>query len=411
MIEIVTEVDLFHPPARTWRALTERALLAKWFADSSPESDRWVLATAALPGYDTDTEVETVELRAPHRLVVRCREADRATRLACDLAPTAHGTRLSVREVLEEGDWDADARAEQHEQAVTGRLPAILDWLAFQNVDLRRAEGGLTAELPVVRLLGEERRRSRRRRVLLAAGAVTLLAAAGAGATVWATGDEPTAPAALPPTTPLVMPSEPRPPSARPTAARPTPSASRRSASPSPTPSATPSRTPSATPSTVAAAPLSATYETVNDRLFGYRGEVVLRNPGPSPRPELDGHRDAAQRRHGGQRQRGRGGTGRHRGHVHRGRVAGRRVRHHPVRRARPRPVAQRPRRLRRRQHPLHPRLTPALPSPPPFTALIMRLGRGFVRIDGGQLHDRRRPGGRARAGVWARALIRWVRK
>ncbi|WP_174537206.1 SRPBCC domain-containing protein [Micromonospora chalcea] len=282
MIEIVTEVDLFHPPARTWRALTERALLAKWFADSAPGSDRWILATAALPGYDDDTEVETVELRAPHRLVVRCRETDRATRLACDLAPTAHGTRLSVREVLEEGDWDAEARAEQHEQAVTGRLPAILDWLAFQNVDLRRAEGGLTAELPVVRLLGDEPRRPGRRRALLAAGAVTLLATA-AGATMWATGDDPPAPAAPAPTTSLVMPSAATP-SARPTTARPTPSASRRSVSPSPTPSPTRSRTPSPPPSAVSA-PLSATYETVNDRIFGYRGEVVLRNPGPSPRP------------------------------------------------------------------------------------------------------------------------------
>ncbi|MDO3685933.1 SRPBCC domain-containing protein [Micromonospora sp. C28ISP2-4] len=284
MIEIVTEVDLFHPPARIWRALTERALLAKWFADSAPGSDRWVLATAALPGYDGDTEVETVEVRASDRLVVRCREAGRATRLACDLTPTAHGTRLSVREVLEEGDWDADARAEQHEQAVTGRLPAILDWLAFQNVDLRRAEGGLTAELPVVRLLGDDQRRPGRRRVLLAAGAVTLIAAA-AGATVWATGGEPPpAPAAPVPTTSLVMPSSATP-SARPTTARPTPSASRRSASPSPTPSPTPSRTPSPTPSTVVVAPLSATYETVTDRVFGYRGEVVLRNPGPAPRP------------------------------------------------------------------------------------------------------------------------------
>ncbi|WP_431879618.1 SRPBCC domain-containing protein [Micromonospora marina] len=282
MIEIVTEVDLFHPPARIWRALTERALLAKWFADSAPGSDRWILATAALPGYDSDTEVETVEVRAPDRLVVRCRETGRATRLACDLTSTAHGTRLSVREVLEEGDWDADARAEQHEQAVTGRLPAILDWLAFQNVDLRRAEGGLTAELPVVRLLGDDRRRSARRRVLLATGAVTLIAAT-AGATVWATAGEPPAPAAPTPTTSLVMPSSATP-AARPTTARPTPSASRRSPSPSPTPSPTPSRTASPKPSTVVA-PLSATYETVTDRIFGYRGEVVLRNPGPSPRP------------------------------------------------------------------------------------------------------------------------------
>ncbi|WP_405089254.1 SRPBCC domain-containing protein [Micromonospora sp. NBC_01392] len=284
MIEIATEVDLFHQPARIWRALTERALLAKWFADSTPRDDRWTLATAALPGYDADTEVELVELRAPRRLVVRCREGDRATRLACDLTPSGHGTRLSVREVLEEGDWDADARAEQHERALTGRLPAILDWLAFQEVDLRRAEGGLTAELPVIRLLGDERGRPRRR-VLLAAGAVTLLAGA-AGAALWATRATPPSPAAPPPSSPaLILPTTAPAASPRPTTARPTPSASRRSASPSPSPSRSPSRTPSPTPS-VAAVGLTATYQTVSDRVFGYRGEVVLRNPGPAPRSE-----------------------------------------------------------------------------------------------------------------------------
>lgn len=282
MIEIATEVDLFHPPARIWQALTERALLAKWFVDSTPQDDRWMLATAALPGYDADTEVEVVELRVPHRLVVRCREGGRATRLACDLTPTSHGARLSVREVLEEGDWDEDARADQHERALTGRLPAILDWLAFQEVDLRRAEGSLTAELPLVGLPRPGRGRSRRR-ILLTAGAVTVLAAA-TGATAWATRDTPPTPAGPPPSAPpLVMPATTTA-SPRPTTARPTPSPSRRSASPSPSASRSPSRTPS--PSPPAAVPLTATYQTVTDRVFGYRGEVVLRNPGATPRPE-----------------------------------------------------------------------------------------------------------------------------
>ncbi|WBB76676.1 SRPBCC domain-containing protein [Micromonospora sp. WMMD1128] len=283
MIEIVTEVDLSHPSARIWQALTERSLLAKWFAESTSEDDRWVLATAGLSGYQADTEVEVVELRVAQRLVVRCREAGRATRLACDLVPTAHGTRLSVREVLEEGDWDAEARAAQHGQAVTGRLPAILDWLAFQEVDLRRAEGGLTAELPVVRLSGDKRRRSRRR-VLLAVATVVLLGAATAAA-LWANRDTPAASEAPPPSPPpLVLPSTTASASPRPTTARPTPSASRRSASPSPSASPSTSRTPSPTPP--AALPLAATYQTVTDRVFGYRGEVVLRNPGQVPRPE-----------------------------------------------------------------------------------------------------------------------------
>ncbi|MET7968804.1 SRPBCC domain-containing protein [Micromonospora sp. NPDC005305] len=284
MIEIATEVDLFHPPGRIWRALTEQALLAKWFAGSESLGDRTLLRTGGLPGYDADTEVEVVELRAPERLVLRCREGDRSTRLACDLAPLGHGSRLSVREVLEEGDWDADRRAEQHQRAVTGRLPAILDWLAFQEVDLRRAEGGLTAELPVVRP-DEGRGRTRRRLVLLVAGVLAVLGVA-AGATVWATRPAPRTPAALPastPASPLARPSTSSAPP-RATPSRPTPSATRRSVAPSATAGTSPTRT--ASPSARPAARLAASYETVSDRVFGYRGQVVVSNPGPAAKPD-----------------------------------------------------------------------------------------------------------------------------
>ncbi|MET8911405.1 SRPBCC domain-containing protein [Micromonospora sp. NPDC004551] len=284
MIEIATEVDLSHPPARIWRALTEQALLAKWFAGSESLGDRTLLRTAGLPGYDADTEVEVVELRAPERLVLRCREADRSTRLACDLTPIGHGSRLSVREVLEEGDWDADQRAEQHERAVTGRLPAILDWLAFQEIDLRRAEGGLTAELPVIPP-GAARGRTGRRRALLLAGALAVLGVA-AGVTVWAGRPAPTAPAAQPVSTPSSPPAVSSASSTSPQASpsRPTPSATRRSVTPEATASASPTRTTSPSPSR--AAPLAASYETVSDRVFGYRGQVLLSNPGPAARPD-----------------------------------------------------------------------------------------------------------------------------
>ncbi|MFE9959649.1 cellulose binding domain-containing protein [Micromonospora sp. NPDC005299] len=284
MIEIATEVDLFHPPARIWRALTEQALLAKWFAGSESLGERTLLRTAGLPGYDADTEVEVVELRAPERLVLRCREADRSTRLACDVVALGHGSRLSVREVLEGGDWDADRRAEQHQRAVTGRLPAILDWLAFQEVDLRRAEGGLTAELPVVGP-GEARGGARRRLVLVMAAVVAVLGVA-AGVTVWATRPAPTAPAAQPASTSPSPLAEPAASSASPkaTPSRPTPSTTRRSVAPSPTASASPTRTSSLSPRP--AARLAASYETVSDRVFGYRGQVVVRNPGPAAKPD-----------------------------------------------------------------------------------------------------------------------------
>ncbi|MCW3816122.1 cellulose binding domain-containing protein [Micromonospora sp. DR5-3] len=282
MIEIGTEVDLFHPPARVWRALTDAAYLTKWFVEATPVADapdRLLLRTAGLSGFDADVEATVVERQAPERLVLHCREGDRQTVLTCTVVPTSHGCRLSLHEMLEQGEWNdaqGDRRAEQHQQALAVRLPAILDWLAFQQVDLRRAEGGLTAELPVVRLLGDGRTRTRRLGAVLIGALAVLLLAVGAG--VWAT-RRPTAelPDATPPSTPLVLPT------ATSAAPRPTPTrtataGSRRSATPHPTPTARPSRTPGATAPSAPA--LTARYETVSDRLLGYRGAVTLTNPG-----------------------------------------------------------------------------------------------------------------------------------
>ncbi|MFJ8579894.1 cellulose binding domain-containing protein [Micromonospora sp. NPDC093277] len=291
MIEIGIEVDLFHPSETVWRALTEPPLLAKWFAENAPPEDRperLLLRTAGLPGFDADLEATVVEQEAPQRYVLDCREGDRRTRLTCQIVPSGHGCRLSVHEVLVEGEWDAEPyarRSEHHQQAVTVRLPAILDWLAFQRVDLRRAEGGLTAELPVVRLLGDVRTRAgRRRRAGVIGGGLACLALAG-GAAVWLSRPAPGVLEAAPQSTlqvPTVTNPTPRSTSSRtaPTAARSstTPSPSQ-SPSPSPSPStATPTRTPSTPPTQ--GSPLTARYQTISDRLFGYRGEVVVTNPG-----------------------------------------------------------------------------------------------------------------------------------
>ncbi|MCW3845055.1 cellulose binding domain-containing protein [Micromonospora yasonensis] len=274
MIEIDTEVELFHPADRVWQALTDRGLVAKWFAEATPAPDapdRLLLRTAGLPGFDADVEAEVAQLRVPELLVLRCQEGGRRTLLTATLVPTGHGCRLTVGESLEHGEWDADARAEHHQQAVTVRLPAILDWLAFQQVDLRRADGGLTAELPLVRT----RAKAGRRRAVLISG-LGCLALAG-GLAVWVTRPEPPAPAPVPEATPLVMPSSTHggTPAAGPS--RSPRSANRSSATAAPSPSATPSRTRAASASPVA---LAATYRTVADRVFGYRGEVVVSNPG-----------------------------------------------------------------------------------------------------------------------------------
>lgn len=283
MIEIGTEVDLFHPIDRVWRALADPAFLTKWFVHATPAADgpdRLLLRTAGLPGFDADVEATVVERQPPERLVLRCREGDRQTSLSCTILPTSHGCRLVVQEVPEQGDWDAtqrDRRVEHYQQAAAVRLPAFLDWLAFQQIDLRRAEGGLTAELPVVSLAGDGRRQARRRRALIIAALACL--ALIAGGVAWAA--RPPAvqlPDVAPQSAPLLLPSAasraPRPTLTRTAAPTSWPSATRQ-----PTPTATPSRTRSATPSP-ATPTLAARYETVSDRLFGYRGQVTVTNTG-----------------------------------------------------------------------------------------------------------------------------------
>ncbi len=289
MIEIGIDVDLFHPSETVWLALTDPALLGKWYAESAPRTDepeRLLLRTAELPGFDADVEATVVERRAPELLVLDCREGAARTRLTCRLIPSGHGCRLSLYEVLVNGEWDAQRharRTEHYQQAVTVRLPAILDWLAFQRVDLRRAEGGLTAELPVVRLLGDVRTRAGRRRAGVIGGCLACLALA-AGAAVWLNRPAPRISEAAPQSAPLLLPTATSH-TPRSTPSRTAPTAARSSDAPSPTAtsSPTPTTTPSASPTPDV--PLTARYQTVSDRMFGYRGEVVVSNPGSAEKP------------------------------------------------------------------------------------------------------------------------------
>jgi uncharacterized protein YndB with AHSA1/START domain len=274
--EIDSDVELFHPAGRVWHALTDRGLLGKWFVEAAP--NRLLLRTAGLPGYDADLDLEVTEARPLERLVLVGREGDRRVTLALTLTPTATGCRLSVRESVTPDDTDADrraARAEQQQQALGVRLPAILDWLAFQQVDLRRTDAELTRELPVV----ARRARPGRRWALLGAGLLCL--AVIAGVAVWLSRPTPRAPDPLPQGAPLVQPSA-RTPTPPPSPTR-TTAAARGSATPDPTPSPTRSRTPR--PSPTPTAKLTAGYETLSDRVFGYRSRVVVENGGGAVSP------------------------------------------------------------------------------------------------------------------------------
>ncbi|MGC4834201.1 SRPBCC domain-containing protein [Micromonospora vinacea] len=291
MIEIGAQVDLSHPAERVWRALTDRELLGRWFAEAETVegvADRMLLHTAGLPGFEANVEVEVTERQEPDLLVLACDEAGRLSELTCAVTVTKQGCRLELREVSTHGAWSAeqhDPREQQFRQALTVRLPAILDWLAFQQVDLRRADGGMTAELPLIGVRGKAGRNPRRRRTLVAvvAGAVLV-----AGTAAWVTLPPDAKPAAAPAPTATASPTVTADRAAvAPTAtlsARPSRTTASATTRPSRTPSAKPSRTPaSAAPPPPSAPSITARYETESDRLFGYTGEIVVGNPGGAP--------------------------------------------------------------------------------------------------------------------------------
>ncbi|MCG5435682.1 SRPBCC family protein [Micromonospora foliorum] len=210
MIEIGAQVELSHPAERVWRALTDRELLGRWFAEAEMVEgvpDRMLLHTGGLPGFEADVEVEVTERQEPELLVLACDQAGRLSELTCTVTATKQGCRLELREVSTHGAWSAEQhepREQQLRQALTVRLPAILDWLAFQQVDLRRADGGMTAELPLIGVRGGAGRNPRRRRTVVAvvAGAVLV-----AGTAAWVTLPPDSKPAAAPAPTATASPT------------------------------------------------------------------------------------------------------------------------------------------------------------------------------------------------------------
>ncbi|SCL23412.1 Uncharacterized conserved protein YndB, AHSA1/START domain [Micromonospora rhizosphaerae] len=280
MIEIGAQVDLPHPADRVWHALTDRGLLARWFTEAEVEArGRLLLHTAGLPGFDAAVDAEVTDRRPPELIALHCQEAGRRSRLTCAITPTTEGCRLSVREVLEHGTWPAEQRVHReqcYQQALDGRLRAILDWLAFQQVDLRRGEVGMTAELPVTEAF-DDVPTDRRRRVLIA---VLAAAALTIGVSAWTVLPDEQEHGAGPNPLPVLA-TAPSATSRSPeatAASRPKRTATPSDLRPSRTPTGKASRTPASIPPS--APPVTARYETVSTRVFGYTGEVVVDNAG-----------------------------------------------------------------------------------------------------------------------------------
>lgn len=101
---IAFELELRHPPAKVWRALTDPVLLAEWLlpvvkGHLGPGA-AFVLQTTPFPGWDGTVHCTVLEHEPPRRLrygwVVGDMALDTVVTFVLDETPT--GTRLSIEQ-------------------------------------------------------------------------------------------------------------------------------------------------------------------------------------------------------------------------------------------------------------------------------------------------------------------------
>ncbi|WP_407567145.1 SRPBCC domain-containing protein [Polymorphospora sp. A560] len=310
MADIRVDVDLSHPATRVWRALTEPRLLGQWFGETDmvPRiGSQFQLRPTDMPGFNGPVVARLLEYGEPRRLSMEWRLDRVQTLVVYELEPTDAGSRLTLHQSCFVNQWYDEHREqleETYEHVLTGRLPAVLDWLAFSEVDLAgpaepagagdadgvgpvTRRGGARRALPsgpLATLAGKGRAvLAGNRRAVLAGGAVAVaLLAAGLVAVVALSGGDDADRSARPapgsgPYLPAPLTSGPGEVTATPT--RPPLAAS---AAPTASPSASPSGSSSARPTAgvPAAVPLQAEFNRLSTAAFGYRGEVTVENPG-----------------------------------------------------------------------------------------------------------------------------------
>ncbi|WP_155373615.1 SRPBCC family protein [Catellatospora vulcania] len=110
---LVLHRDLAHPPAKVWAALTEPGQLARW---APYLADRDLGSTGAatltmIDGEHTEDLSATVQRAEPPHLLVHTWGEDL---LRWELAPTAGGTRLTLRHTMADRDWVPKVAAGWH---------------------------------------------------------------------------------------------------------------------------------------------------------------------------------------------------------------------------------------------------------------------------------------------------------
>jgi uncharacterized protein YndB with AHSA1/START domain len=275
------DIDLEHPPERIWRALTEAKLLSQWLN---------------LPDFTPVSEAEVTGIDGERRLAMLWGNGELDTRLVWELAPTPDGARVTVRQACVYGEWTDEFRErlrDAYDPVLHERLPAILDWLAFQEVDLSAAAPAPAPDSsPTVagepESFASPKPPAKRRPVRLIALAMGALVVGGVLVilAIRPGGEDPVA--APPATTPPPSPSPSGPTGIAAIGAgvvEVTPSATARPST-SPTLTTRPPVTSRAEATPAPAVPvLSARYATLSTGLFGYRGEVTVNNTGRAAAP------------------------------------------------------------------------------------------------------------------------------
>jgi uncharacterized protein YndB with AHSA1/START domain len=309
------DVDLPHPPARIWRALTDRRLLGEWWLPTDLEAVAGESFRAfpppGTPGMPAALDIDVLQVDEPTVLVQRWSGDDLHTQVSWEIAERAGGSRLRF---TQNGFFGLDGTRRRRElrrsydAMLRDRLPAVLDRLASGSVDLRsavvdahpvirRRPGGPGAQaLPVEPAAsvpeagaGPAGRPDRRVRLLALISAVVLVVLAGSAIAVLTRGG-PVRGSGAPATEPGHdlgagpqggLPTD---------GSRGTPAGSPAPAGGDPSATATPGSTAGTGPVTEAtavpgAAPLTAGYRTLALLgLGGFDTEVTVRNPGGADR-------------------------------------------------------------------------------------------------------------------------------
>ena len=94
------DLELPHPPAKVWRALTEPALLAEWLLPAvgfaAERGAEFTLQAPPQPGWDGRVDCRIIDLEPPARLSYRWVVGELDTIVTFTLTPTPSGSRLLI---------------------------------------------------------------------------------------------------------------------------------------------------------------------------------------------------------------------------------------------------------------------------------------------------------------------------